>query len=492
MLEGALGHLAGLSPLALARDAIDIFLVYYIIYRALLVLRGTRAMQVGIGLGVVFVLYIVARLLELVTLLSIMGAVVSSILLIIVVVFQNDIRRFLQRVGSNAWFGGLARAQETRVIDQVVDAATDLARHRTGAIIAFEQDANLDEFVGVHKGHVVDAAVTKELLVSLFIPEAMNKLHDGAVIIRSLRIAKAGVFFPMPENRVVDESFGSRHRAALGITEETDAVVVVVSEERGSISFCFNGNIASNLDGPKLRTMLEAIFSPKARKGHRRADSRKTQPTPVVAEKPSRDFDAAASRSPAELEGARSTRSSDTEPPPASRHARGHGAASEPPPPLRARGADGPEAVHSTGRSADFEAWRAQRAPESEPHESRRSQHESDPPPPLRSRARADASEASHITGRQPRLLATSQSTVTPLTTGTTTAREMPKSTTLSGASLDESAALAEPDAGSSESAAAELEAEKASDPPATSTPVSAHALEGDDGGKTGSRSEER
>jgi hypothetical protein len=98
----------------------------------------------------------------------------------------------------------------------------------------------------------------------------MNKLHDGSVVIRNLRIAKAGVFFPMPEGRVVDDSFGSRHRAALGITEETDAVVVIVSEERGTISFCFNGNIASNLDGPKLRTMLDAIFSPKVRKKSRR------------------------------------------------------------------------------------------------------------------------------------------------------------------------------------------------------------------------------
>jgi len=161
-------------------------------------------------------------------------------------------------------------------MDEVVEAATELARHRIGALIAFEQDANLDEFVGVHKGHIVDAAVTRELLVALFIPEAMNKLHDGAIVIRNLRIAKAGVFFPMPESRVVDESFGSRHRAAMGITEETDAVVVVVSEERGTISFCFNGNIAANLDGARLRTMLEAIFAPKIRKKKRRVGERVT------------------------------------------------------------------------------------------------------------------------------------------------------------------------------------------------------------------------
>jgi len=194
-------------------------------------------------------------------------------------VFQSDIRRGLQRVGSRAWFS-FARAQESKVIDEVVEAATELARHRIGALITFEQDANLDEFVGVHKGHVIDAQVTSELLVSLFIPEGVNKLHDGSVIVRNFRIAKAGVFFPMPEGRVMDDSFGSRHRAALGITEETDAVVVIVSEERGTISFCFNGNIATSLDGPKLHAMLEAIFSPKVRKSAARKTKAPRESTP--------------------------------------------------------------------------------------------------------------------------------------------------------------------------------------------------------------------
>jgi diadenylate cyclase len=274
MFEGLRHYFAGRPPLHLLRDALDIFIVYYVVYRALLVLRGTRAMQVGVGLGMLFVLYLVAQALELVTVLSIMGALISSMILIIVVVFQSDIRRGLQRVGSRAFLGTLTRYQESRVIDEVVEAANELARHRIGALITFEQDANLDEFVGVHKGHVIDATVSSELLVSLFVPEGVNKLHDGSVVIRNFRIAKAGVFFPMPEGRVMDQSFGSRHRAALGITEETDAVVVIVSEERGTISFCFNGNIATNLDGAKLHAMLEAIFSPKVRKSARKVKGR--------------------------------------------------------------------------------------------------------------------------------------------------------------------------------------------------------------------------
>jgi uncharacterized protein (TIGR00159 family) len=282
MPEPLRAFLSSRTPLSLLRDALDIFIVYYVVYRALLVLRGTRAMQVGAGFAILFVLYLIAQALELVTVLAIMGALISSLLLIIVVVFQNDIRRGLQRVGSRAWFS-FARSQESKVIDEVVEAATELARHRIGALITFEQDANLDEFVGVHKGLDIDAQVSSELLVSLFIPEAVNKFHDGSVIIRNFRIAKAGVFFPMPEGRVMDASFGSRHRAALGITEETDAVVVIVSEERGTISFCFNGNIATSLDGPKLHSMLEAIFSPKVRKSARKKGRESLTPPPPSA-----------------------------------------------------------------------------------------------------------------------------------------------------------------------------------------------------------------
>jgi diadenylate cyclase len=261
LLEGFL-HLFARRPIAsVLMDVADILVVTYVAYRALLVLRGTRAMQMGMGLVVIFLIYMVSKWAGLITLFNLLNALLAptSIILIVVVVFQNDIRRGLMRVGARAFFGGLARQQESRVIDEVVAAATELARHRIGALIAFEQDANLDEFV-VGQGTAIDAAVQRELLVSLFLPESLNKLHDGAVVIRNLRIAKAGVFFPMPDNKILDKSLGSRHRAALGITEETDAVVVVVSEERGNISFCFNGNIVTNLDGTSLRQALLGLF----------------------------------------------------------------------------------------------------------------------------------------------------------------------------------------------------------------------------------------
>jgi uncharacterized protein (TIGR00159 family) len=265
MLEGLL-HLFARRPLSqIVIDVLDIVLVTWAVYRALLVLRGTRAMQMGTGLGVIFLVYVIAKWAGFITLYNLLSTLLSSIILIVVVVFQNDIRRGLMRVGARAFFGGIARQQESRVIDEVVAAVTELARHRMGALICFEQDANLDEFV-VGQGTTIDAVVQRELLVGLFVPESVNKLHDGAVVIRNLRVAKAGVFFPMPDSRVLDKSLGSRHRAALGITEETDAVVVVVSEERGTISFCFNGNIVSNLDGASLRQALLGLFGQRTRK----------------------------------------------------------------------------------------------------------------------------------------------------------------------------------------------------------------------------------
>jgi uncharacterized protein (TIGR00159 family) len=264
MPEGLL-HLFSARPIGeVVRDLFDIIIVAYIVYRTLLVLRGTRAMQMGIGLVIVALVYAAAKYLKLVTLVNLLSWLLSSIILIVVVIFQNDIRRALIRMGGKQWFSG-AREQQSRVIDEVVAAATELARHRMGALIAFEQDANVLEFVK-SEGIALESVVTRELLVSLFIPESVNKLHDGAVLIRDLKIARAGIFFPMPETKILDASLGSRHRAALGITEETDAVVVVVSEERGTISFCFSGNIVSNLDGQSLRHALLGLFGRSARK----------------------------------------------------------------------------------------------------------------------------------------------------------------------------------------------------------------------------------
>lgn len=284
MLDGIL-HIFGPRPFAeILRDLLDIAIVAYVIYRALLVLRGTRAMQMGVGLVVIFLVYLGAKALELVTLINLMSWLLSSIILVVVVVFQNDIRRALVRVGGQTWWAGGKKQEQTRVIDEVIAATTELARHRIGAIIAFELDANLLEFTK-SEGIPIGSQVSRELLVAMFYPESVNKLHDGAVIIRDLKIERAGVFFPMPDVKIRDASLGSRHRAAIGITEETDAVVVVVSEERGTISVCFDGNIIPNLDGTSLRHALAGLFGDRGRgrvrrlPGAPRASIAPTRPT---------------------------------------------------------------------------------------------------------------------------------------------------------------------------------------------------------------------
>ena len=246
-------------PIAtVALDFADIGIVAFVIYRVLVLMKGTRAMQMGIGLALVFVMYQAARMLELVTLFTMMDSMLTYIVLIIVVVFQNDIRRALMRFGSRPWIRGVGNAQETHVIEEVIKAAQQLAQKRIGALLVFERDASLEEFLD--EGTEIDAAVSKELLYSIFIPSFENPMHDGAVVIRDRRVWKAGCFLPLTASTRLDKTLGTRHRAAIGITEETDAVVVVVSEEKGNVSLCFNGNMVRNLDASSLREALLGLF----------------------------------------------------------------------------------------------------------------------------------------------------------------------------------------------------------------------------------------
>lgn len=309
MLEG-LRHLFSPNrpPLLVTRDLLDILIVAFVMYRGLLVLKGTRAMQMGLGFLAFGALYMLAKFGELATVMKMLSWLAQSAILIVVVVFQNDIRRALIRVGSKAWLGRGRDAQE-RVISEVVAAATELARHRMGALICLERDANVMEFVK-SDGLVLDSNVTRELLVSLFIPESMNKTHDGAVLIRDLQIARAGVFFPMPDTtKISDPTLGSRHRAAIGITEETDAVVVVVSEERGTITLCFPNGIVQNVDGASLRQALMGLFGNHGKRkrwflGRRRAKQQEDLPPPSSVEKKSGKTKKAAPAAPAPGNGA--------------------------------------------------------------------------------------------------------------------------------------------------------------------------------------------
>jgi uncharacterized protein (TIGR00159 family) len=245
-------------------DLADIALVALVLYYVLLLIKGTRAMQMGAGLALVFVIYQISKRLGLVTLYAMLDTLLTSLVLIIVVVFQHDIRRALMRFGRRPIFAPARNALEIQVIEEVVKAASSLANKRIGALIVFERDALLNEFVDA--GTVLDATVSKELLYSIFIPSYENPMHDGAVIIRDGRVREAGAFLPLSASTKLDKTLGTRHRAAIGLSEETDAAVVVVSEERGSVSLCFHGNIVRNLDAASLRTALLGLLTKQTRK----------------------------------------------------------------------------------------------------------------------------------------------------------------------------------------------------------------------------------
>ncbi len=245
------------TPWEVLRDCIDIGLVAAVIYWALVVLRGTRAMQMAIGVVLLLVGYVVAQRAGFLTIWTMLNSLVSYLVLVVVVIFQEDIRRALMRVGRGPLFRGRRTAQETAVIEEVVKASQSLAQKRIGALVVFEREASLEEFIT--EGTILDAAVTKELLYSIFIPSFENPMHDGAVIVRNGRVWQAGALLPL-SGGAHDRTLGTRHRAALGISEETDAVAVVVSEERGAVSLCFNGNIVRNLDGDSLRDAIFGLF----------------------------------------------------------------------------------------------------------------------------------------------------------------------------------------------------------------------------------------
>jgi uncharacterized protein (TIGR00159 family) len=265
-------------------DLADIGLVAFVIYRVLVLVRGTKAMQMGIGLAFVFLIYELARRLGLVTVWSILDAVVTYLVLIIVVIFQSDIRRALMRVGRGPLWRASTTARETHVFEEVIKACTNLAQKRVGALIVFERGASLDEFI--EPGTELDAAVTKELLFSVFVPSFENPMHDGAVIIREGRIAQAGAFLPLTASPKIDRALGTRHRAAIGITEETDAVVIVVSEERGAISLCVNGNIIRDLDPASLREALLGLFFRAQKRQKESTGKTRTEERPRPSEAP--------------------------------------------------------------------------------------------------------------------------------------------------------------------------------------------------------------
>lgn len=237
------------------RDSIDIMLVTAGIYWLLLLIRGTRAVQILVGLIVLMAASLASKSLELVAVGIVLDNFLNNAPLIMVVLFQHDIRRALARVGRG-FFPVVSAQQESQIVEEVVRAAQALARRKIGALMVLERESALGDQVEI--GTRIDSVVTKDLLSSIFAPS--SPLHDGAALIQDGRIAAVGCILPLTLKADLPEGVGTRHRAAVGITEETDAVVIVVSEETGTISIVMAGEMLRGLDGPHLRVALREIL----------------------------------------------------------------------------------------------------------------------------------------------------------------------------------------------------------------------------------------
>ena len=238
-------------------DLLDIAIVSLLVYELLKLVRRTHAVQILLGGGLIVVLYYLSQFTPLQTLNWLIRDMLGYIVFAAIVLFQADIRRALAHFGRAPFFRYLSRPETTdETIEEVVVALRMLAEGREGAIVAIEREIGLRNYV--ESGIPLDAAVSYDLLVSVFRPA--SPLHDGAVIIQQDRVAAAACFLPLTINPRVSKDLGSRHRAAIGLSEETDAVALVVSEETGRLSLVLDGQIEQDLEPEQLRIRLEALM----------------------------------------------------------------------------------------------------------------------------------------------------------------------------------------------------------------------------------------
>ena len=233
-------------------SALDVLLLAIIFYQILLLIRGTRAAQILIGMLLVVGLFVISNVFPLTTVNWMMNKFYSSFIIILIIIFQDDIRHVLSSMGRRKIFAGQDLSTSIHIIDEISRAASSLAAKRIGALIVIERGIILTRYVDI--GIPLDARISKEILMSIFHPS--SPIHDGAVILQRGRIAASGCFLPLTRDDHVDPNLGTRHRAALGISEETDALVVVVSEEGASVAIVEDGRITRKPDGKALREEL--------------------------------------------------------------------------------------------------------------------------------------------------------------------------------------------------------------------------------------------
>lgn len=236
-------------------DLLEILIVAFLLYRVLLVLQRTRAMQIILGLAILGFMYGASRLLDLILIRTLLETAFQYGAIAALVVFQPELRVALARLGQTRMVRAFQRLEGSRVAEEITEAVERLSRARHGAIIAVEQEVGLGEYA--ETGSSVDAKVTAEMLTTIFTP--YSPLHDGAVLVAGDQIRTAGAILPLTQSSVKDRSLGTRHRAALGLSEETDAIVVVVSEETSQVSVARLGRLERDVSLDRLRAILEGV-----------------------------------------------------------------------------------------------------------------------------------------------------------------------------------------------------------------------------------------
>jgi len=242
-------------------DVIDIAIVAYVFYKIFMLIRETRAEQLIKGLVVLLVIMKLSEWAKLYVVHFILLNTMTLGLIALIIVFQPELRRALEYIGRNKiFFAKMAEEQEealNRTIHELVSAIVSLSREQIGALIVMERQTGLNEIVST--GVKIDAEITSGLLINIFIPN--TPLHDGSVIIRKDRILAAGCFLPLSANQTISKELGTRHRAALGIAEQSDALVIIVSEETGTISVALNGKLSRYLDANTLTSVIKKAYS---------------------------------------------------------------------------------------------------------------------------------------------------------------------------------------------------------------------------------------
>lgn len=245
-------------------DIAEILIIAFFLYHIILWMKTSRAWTLLKGILVIIIFALIAYLCKFTTILWIAGKTINVALIAVVVIFQPELRKALEQLGNKRYLAGLLQFDvlkdkkeifSDRTIDELVKASYEMAKHKTGALIVIEQEINLQDYINT--GIDIDAFVSNQLLINIF--EHNTPLHDGAVIIRGNRIVSATCYLPLSDNMDLSKELGTRHRAGAGISEATDAFVIIVSEETGKVSIAHNGQLVRNVDGEYLRNKLELL-----------------------------------------------------------------------------------------------------------------------------------------------------------------------------------------------------------------------------------------